>query len=82
MECLSRSQLVYRMTVHTLRFHLRNWCWSTLLHTSLSYLSTYLSIYLPSVQSNQHEVCLTYSSRSRVYSRATEWGDNNENWHN
>lgn len=34
------------MTVHTLRFYLHNWCWSTLLHTSLSYLSTYLSTYL------------------------------------
>lgn len=62
------------MTVHTLRFYLHNWCWFTLIHTSLSYLSTYLSIYIqPPIQSKHHEVSLTYSSLSRVYSRATEW---------
>lgn len=65
------------MTVYTLRCYAYNWCWFTLLHTLLYliYPPIYLSIYIqPSVQSKQHEVSLTYSSRSRVYSRATEWG--------
>lgn len=68
------------MTVYTLRCYAYNWCWFTLLHTLLYLIYPpiyllYLSIYIqPSVQSKQHEVSLTYSSRSRVYSRATEWG--------